>query len=68
MRINPQNRGPHQAPNHTGITIRTMPIVSAPETMNDTFIQQIVDSARAAIYEIISWFDQHVKQAGARGR
>src|SRR6185503_7862087 len=27
----------------------TMPIVGAPETMNDTFIQQIVDSARAAI-------------------
>ncbi|HKX60332.1 MAG TPA: prolyl oligopeptidase family serine peptidase, partial [Verrucomicrobiae bacterium] len=27
----------------------TMPIVGSPETMNDTFIQQIVDSARAAI-------------------
>jgi dipeptidyl aminopeptidase/acylaminoacyl peptidase len=27
----------------------TMPIVGTPETMNDTFIQQIVDSARAAI-------------------
>jgi dipeptidyl aminopeptidase/acylaminoacyl peptidase len=27
----------------------TMPIVGPPETMNDTFIQQIVDSARAAI-------------------
>jgi dipeptidyl aminopeptidase/acylaminoacyl peptidase len=27
----------------------TMPIVGPPETMNDTFIQQIVESARAAI-------------------
>jgi dipeptidyl aminopeptidase/acylaminoacyl peptidase len=27
----------------------TMPIVGDPETMNDTFIQQIVDSAKAAI-------------------
>jgi dipeptidyl aminopeptidase/acylaminoacyl peptidase len=27
----------------------TMPIVGSPETMNDTFIQQIVDSAQAAI-------------------
>lgn len=27
----------------------TMPIVGPPETMNDTFIQQIVDSAQAAI-------------------
>jgi dipeptidyl aminopeptidase/acylaminoacyl peptidase len=31
----------------------TMPIVGTPETMNDTFLQQIVDSARAAIDQAV---------------
>jgi dipeptidyl aminopeptidase/acylaminoacyl peptidase len=31
----------------------TMPIVGSPETMNDTFVQQIVDSARAAIAKAV---------------
>ena len=31
----------------------TMPVVGEPETMNDTFVQQIVDSAQAAIDKMV---------------
>jgi dipeptidyl aminopeptidase/acylaminoacyl peptidase len=45
----------------------TMPIVGPPETMNDTFIQQIVDSARAAIAKAVELGVTDPDQVGVGG-